>query len=367
MLFRALNESDIENYNYANSLLCNFFRSNYKNDKTLKKIMNEIYYENMGLALDRIIGHISGLNINHSCFISTSKNLNFVLEEYSIPQNGKYNIDFARKPVIVITNEQEIPPLNNTRNVSGHQNISAYFGKYVNLSNNNLNKYVESGFIKPLYMNEDSYFYKALDSLNMEGKTCNISGFNNFAYKAEEVLFFHGIDGKNIYTVLSPLMQDILYIYTKGKTNKQIEAMLPGLLNTYRNIEQNIKNNIYNFSSIESNIIIFLYTKKNNGFYHALIELMPYLYDKKISSIDLYDFLKEIKRNILRKITRKQSIPLLDDEIFVSDLEHDQENILPNKKTINSANKHDIIYTTDEDNNLIRKVLTRDKKNDDSK
>ena len=58
---------------------------------------------------------------------------------------------------------------------------------------------------------------------------------------------------------------------------------------------------------------------------------------------------------------------IIDDEIFVSDLEHDQENILPNKKTINSANKHDIIYTTDEDNNLIRKVLTRDKKNDDSK
>lgn len=365
MLFRALNESDIENFDNANYLLCNFFRSDYKNDKTLKIIMNEIYYKNMGLALDRIIGHISGLNINHSCFISTSKNLNFVLEEYSIPQNGKYNIDFARKPVAVIINEQEISPLINTRNISGHQNISSYFGKYVDLSNNNLNKYIESGFIKPLYMNEDSYFYKALDSFNMESKTCNISGFNNFAYKAEEVLFFHGIDGKNIYTVLTPLMQDILYVYTKGKTNKQIEVMLPGLLNTYRNIEQNIKNNVYHFSSIELNIISFLYTKKSNGFYHALIELMPYLYDKNISSIDLYDFLKEIKRNILRKITGEQNIPLLDDEIFVSDLKHDQENILPNKKKINSANKHDIIYTTDEDNNLIRKTLTRHNKKDE--
>ncbi len=365
MLFRALNESDIENVNYANYLLCNFFRSDYKNDKTLKIIMNEIYYKNMGLALDRIIGHISGLNINHSCFISTSKNFNFVLEEYSIPQNGKYNIDFARKPVAVIINEQEIPPLAYTRNISGHQNISSYFGKHVDLSNNNLNKYIESGFIKPLYMNEDSYFYKALDSFNMENKTCNISGFNNFAYKEEEVLFFHGIDGKNIYTVLTPLMQDILYVYTKGKTNKQIEVMLPSLLNTYRNIEQNIKNNVYHFSSIELNIISFLYTKKSNGFYHALIELMPYLYDKNISSIDLYDFLKEIKRNILRKITGEQNIPLLDDEIFVSDLKHDQENILPNKKKINSANKHDIIYTTDEDNNLIRKTLTRHNKKDE--
>lgn len=365
MLFRALNESDIENFDNAYYLLCNFFRSDYKNDKTLKIIMNEIYYKNMGLALDRIIGHISGLNITHSCFISTSKNLNFVLEEYSIPQNGKYNIDFARKPVIVIINEQEIPPLAYTRNISGHQNISSYFGKYVDLANNNLNKYIESGFIKPLYMNEDSYFYNTLDSLNMEGKTCNVSGFNNFAYKAEEVLFFHGIDGKNIYTVLTPLMQDILYIYTKGKNNKQIEVMLPNILNTYKNVEKNIKNNVYLFSSTELNIISFLYTKKSNGFYHALIELMPYLYDKFIPSIELYDFLKEIKRNILRKITREQNIPLLDDEIFVSDLEHDKKNTLPNYRKINISNKHDIIYTTDEDNNLIRKTLTRHNKKDE--
>ena len=62
---------------------------------------------------------------------------------------------------------------------------------------------------------------------------------------------------------------------------------------------------------------------------------MPYLYDKFIPSIDLYDFLKEIKRNILRKITGEQNIPLLDDEIFVSDLEHDKKNTLPNNKKIN--------------------------------
>lgn len=359
MLYRALNEYDIKNISKQGDILCNFFRNDYKNDKTLKKIMNEIYYKNMSLALDRIIGHINGLNIHHSCFISTSKNLNFVLEEYSIPQNGRYNKDFVRKPVVIIIDEQKIPPLVNIRNVTGHQNIRSYFGKYIDLSENNLSKYVKTGFIGPLSLNEDSYFFNVINSLNMEGKTCNVSGFNNFAYKAEEVLFFHGIDGKNIYTILTPLMQDILYVYTKGKTNSQIETMLPDLLNIYKNVEQNIKNNIYHFSSIELNIINFLYTRQDNGFYHALIELMPYLYDKCISVIDLYDFLKEIKRNVLKKITNQQNIPLLDDEIFVSDLKHDVNNTLPNGKKINLANKHDIIYTTDESNNLIRKVLAK--------
>ena len=55
------------------------------------------------------------------------------------------------------------------------------------------------------------------------------------------------------------------------------------------------------------------------------------------------------------------------DEIFVSDLEHDKKNTLPNNKKINISNKHDIIYTTDEDNNLIRKILIRPKEKDDSK
>ena len=44
MLFRALNESDIENFDNAYYLLCNFFRSDYKNDKTLKIIMNRGKY-----------------------------------------------------------------------------------------------------------------------------------------------------------------------------------------------------------------------------------------------------------------------------------------------------------------------------------
>ena len=84
--YRAVNEHEISNNH--NGYLCNL--NIHKDDtekmkKAFKKIINEVFGKNLigdfSLAIDRIIGHINGKNLNYSLWISTSKDFNYVARE----------------------------------------------------------------------------------------------------------------------------------------------------------------------------------------------------------------------------------------------------------------------------------------------
>ena len=54
-LYRALNEYDLESIKSDGNIYCNLTRRNANN-----QITSEIEKGNLGLSLDRIIGHVSG-------------------------------------------------------------------------------------------------------------------------------------------------------------------------------------------------------------------------------------------------------------------------------------------------------------------
>ena len=103
-LFRALNDFDMECISKYSIISCNLFRSylDVSTKEEAKKIMTELVNTNITTSLDRIIGHINGKALEHSCWISTSNDLLFTLKEYAIPQSGTYNIDMYRKNVAIL-------------------------------------------------------------------------------------------------------------------------------------------------------------------------------------------------------------------------------------------------------------------------
>ena len=174
-LYRGLNERDYNFYCLNEDIKCNLSR--YNNDPDKYDIINEITKMDLSLSLDRIIGHVSGKNIKHSCWISSSSDYNYVLREYCIPQSGRYNLDSQRKNVIVIDSNNEI----NESIDRNSTNISDYIGYYINLSNNNLQKYVNDKFILPLSENDKSYYYAQIKTLHFGEYIPNVKGFSNFA------------------------------------------------------------------------------------------------------------------------------------------------------------------------------------------
>lgn len=218
-LYRALNEYDLESIKSDGNIYCNLTRRNANN-----QITSEIEKGNLGLSLDRIIGHVSGKNLKSSGWISTSGDFNFVAGEYTIPQNGRYNLDSFRKEIALISvdEHQEI-----TGNIYNRKNQStSYYGKYIDLSNNKFLNHYEKYFIRPLYSNPDSYYYDPIRDLKLllQNKVPPITTFNNFAKAATEILFLYKINNENIIKILSPLMQDIIYDRTfKLKDNYLVE------------------------------------------------------------------------------------------------------------------------------------------------
>lgn len=340
-LFRGLNERDYNLYCSKSDILCNLSRS--INDPDLKKIITEIETKDLSLSLDRIICHVSGKNINYSCWISTSSDFNYVLKEYCIPQSGRYNLDSQRKNVIVINSNNEINQSINRNSI----NTSDYIGHYINLSNNNLQKYVNNKFILPLSINEQSYFYK-----NIPFYISRVQGISNFATGASEYLFYRSIKHEDIKYIIDPLMQDIIYTYTCNlEDNSLIEKVIDICMMNEHLIKNNINNNYYNFTNKEIDLINYLYTEIDNKYKNA-IDLVVENYNNNHNIVNNYENIKDLKRNILSKITNLNNISIIDDSIYVINDELNNKGILNNNKIINDRNIHDILYVTDEYGNL---------------
>lgn len=352
-LYRAINEFDSENISNKGAIYCNMKRNDdiiKENGLETLEIIKEIPRGDQSISLSRTIGHVSGKNIDNSCWISFSNDFNYVIREYAIPQSGNYNKDDYRKEIVVTIFEDsdEITE----EYCKENKTSKCLTEKYIDLSKNNLNKYVKSGFIIPITGNKHSVACDYEYVYNNEDKKYNVSGINNFATAASEHLVFFGIN--KIDYLLSPLLQDIIYCKTYNMTNnEEIEKTINSYVNKYKNIEEDVLNGKYNLTNEEINIFKYLYTKKDNK-YNSLIQLFPFIYKEGHNIVDIYKGLKTIKKNILKKILNSDNICLVDDGIYVNSYENMENNVLPDGRSISDKNRNDIIYTTDEEKKLVR-------------
>ena len=362
---------------------CNLFRS-YLDKCTkeeAKKIMTELVNTNITASLDRIIGHINGKALNYSCWISTSDDLLFTLKEYAIPQSGTYNIDMYRKNVAILEFDESDMINLDSLDFKDKDEYAKMYSKALDLTNNKLGNYFNQGLIKPLSANEDS-FKVSIDlwckSYNQESGVHGISGF---ASKAGENVVYYRINKDKIKRILTPLDQDVIYaifidLIRKDKKEERnlskIEErnyMLKALnkyLDKYTNINNDIFEENYGFSKIEMAMIENLYKVDANGHYNALINNV--VGDcKNIDAVKYYEHLKNIKRNIISKITGLGNVMLLDDDIEVLNKKlYQKKQALLNdaafKKYLN-----DVIYYQNNNyqiisGNELKKGLTKKKK-----
>ena len=378
-LFRALNDFDMECISKYSIISCNLFRS-YLDKRTkeeAKKIMTELVNTNITTSLDRIIGHINGKALNYSCWISTSDDLLFTLKEYAIPQSGTYNIDMYRKNVAILEfDESDIINLDSL-DFKDKDEYEKMYSKALDLTNNKLGNYFNQGLIKPLSTNEDSFKVSINSWCKSYNQESGVHGISGFASKAGENVIFYRVNKDKIKRILTPLDQDILYAIfidlirkdkkEEGNLSKIDECnYMLSALNKYLDKYANIYISNYGFSKTEMAMIENLYKVDANGHYNALINNV--VRDcKNIDAVKYYEHLKNIKRNIISKITGLDNVMLLDDDIAVLN-----EKLYQEKKALlnDAAFKkylNDVIYYQNNNyqiisGNELKKGLTKKKK-----
>ena len=380
-LFRALNDFDMECISKYSIISCNLFRS-YLDKRTkeeAKKIMTELVNTNITTSLDRIIGHVNGKALEHSCWISTSNDLLFTLKEYAIPQSGTYNIDMYRKNVAILEFDESNMINLDSLDFKDKDEYKKMYSKALDLTNNKLGYYFDKGLIKPLSRNdytncvsENVYFNAGLKELNGLSR---IHGISAFASKAGENVVYYRINKDKIKRILTPLDQDILYaifidLIRKDKKEERdpsvIRDCMLKALDKYLDKYANIYISNYGFSKTEMAMIENLYKADANGHYNALINNV--VGDcKNIDAVKYYEHLKNIKRNIISKITGLDNVMLLDDDIAVLN-----EKLYQEKKALlnDAAFKkylNDVIYYQDSNyqiisGNELKEGLTKKKK-----
>ena len=382
-LFRALNDFDMECISKYSIISCNLFRSylDVSTKEEAKKIMTELVNTNITTSLDRIIGHINGKALEHSCWISTSNDLLFTLKEYAIPQSGTYNIDMYRKNVAILEFDESNMINLDSLDFKDKDEYKKMYSKALDLTNNKLGNYFNQGLIKPLSTNEDSFKVSINSWCKSYNQESGVHGISGFASKAGENVIFYRVNKDKIKGILTPLDQDIIYaifidLIRKDKKEErnlskidECNYMLSALnkyLDKYANIDNDIFEENYGFSKTEMAMIENLYKVDANGHYNALINNV--VGDcKNIDAVKYYEHLKNIKRNIISKITGLDNVMLLDDDIAVLNEKLYQEkkallNDVAFKKYLN-----DVIYYQNNNyqiisGNELKKGLTKKKK-----
>lgn len=378
-LFRALNDFDMECISKYSIISCNLFRS-YLDKRTkeeAKKIMTELVNTNITTSLDRIIGHINGKALNYSCWISTSDDLLFTLKEYAIPQSGTYNIDMYRKNVAILEFDESDMINLDSLDFKDKDEYEKMYSKALDLTNNKLGNYFDKGLIKPLSANEESFKVSINSWCKNYNQESGVHGISGFASKAGENVIFYRVNKDKIKRILTPLDQDILYaifidLIRKDKKEEENLSKIDECnymllaLNEYLDKYANIYISNYGFSKTEMAMIENLYKADANGHYNALINNV--VGDcKNIDAVKYYEHLKNIKRNIISKITGLDNVMLLDDDIAVlNEKLYQEKKVLLNdaafKKYLN-----DVIYYQDSNyqiisGNELKKGLTKKKK-----
>ena len=341
ILYRAVNDDDIntlQNYDYMYSSLFNSYIKSIDNNKEIRK--NVYIYTKLcafmerKYALDTIIGHISGKRISAkiSPWVSVSPDFNLVSSEYSIPQSGRYNFSKNRKNIAII----DIP---DNKIISDEDNLlcireSMVKDFVVDLRSDNLSKFYKNDAIMAEKYNENMPGYDVVASYiyKLTNNKTRVNGFSNFATSVSEMLVYGGIKKEYIKALLSPKVVDIIYSCNINDNDFIIK---------YNN-ELNVILNNLNLNYIGRNLVDILYDNYNNIKGSNIEEKYSYLmYLKKLE-------IKKIVEYINKKYNKNFEVSrLLDDKVVVKSY-NDLNNLQPKlKNDLILIEKDNLVYYHD--------------------
>ena len=337
ILFRALNNDDINNLNKYDHIYSSLYDSFNKSKENNKQIRKNVYnYSNLCFngkrkyALDTIIGHISGKRIGAkiSPWVSVSNDFDLVSSEYSIPQSGRYNYSRDRKSIAIIDLPDDFIKSNKAELLEIRE--SNLVSLVVDLRNGNLNKFYDCGAVQAEKYNADMPGYNSVADFNREvsGYKTNVSGFSNFATAVSEMVAFAGISKKFVKTILSPIVVDIVYACNITdydfiiKYNNELKSLISDLYPLYTG----------------NNLVDILYNNYKNIKGNNIEEKYNYLMNQKIIEISkIVEYINKIYNKDF-KVSR-----LLDNRVIVKSY-----NDLPG---LNSKIKNDLVLI-EKDNNV---------------
>lgn len=215
ILFRALSHYDQQNYEETGEIKCLLFKPT--TSKTILEKKRE-YYKlcingNGEYALDTIVGHVQGgkLQVETSCWISTTSSFDLACSEYAIPQSGNYN-NFAKRKNIIKIEVEKTKLLNDNKQIIKLRDTNIPDGIFIDLREGLLNSYYNNSVLSETF-NPNMPGYDFIKEVNRDifNITTSVDGFSNYATAAKEVLSYKKIKKELIKSIYVPLQQDILY------------------------------------------------------------------------------------------------------------------------------------------------------------
>lgn len=265
-------------------------------------------------ALKLITTHLQNGSKIESCWISCSKDFNYDVEEFSIPQNKTHN--FQRTEISVIDGSQTVGNLMkneliylelNVSNLSQVQSANISPLKIQLVSSNGIKSSVPINFVYNIDISTVKELVIDFKNRNLAKKGVILKkipeglalsnpqyGLSN-ANKAKEVLFFNQINPSYIACTLTSLEIDILYIFSKSKS---CSSDFLSILNAVRFKNINIAVDL-NYNQIYSTLYNDLYSQNKN-----MHNIAYGLSGKNCNILSIYAQLKDYKRALLLDIIR---------------------------------------------------------------
>ena len=341
-LYRALSNKDENTYNKYGNIYCTWF--GYYGKDYLKHFRDEkgLEFDYIKNHLDEVMSHVLGCNLskNMSPWISTSKDLEFVMREYAVPQSGKYNTSKTRKPISVIE-EDSTCIYDSSKDLADllyklYKNETGFIGKkfIIDLSDTRLNEYYTTPWIdKEEYphsnihvvdrnidnekLPEETTIDRSLSFFNEEygDKERKLTGLKTYSAGPKEVLIAGAIPNEDIKYIISPLLQDMMFgtrTYDVNRIFDGIDTIDKAISNAHRNLLTLDEKYVFDKLYVSS-----LTAKYQHCDYKSLIDLIK---EEILSTKDVniqYRDLKALKRSILSKILGMPITRLVDDHVLV--------------------------------------------------
>ncbi len=298
-------------------------------------------------ALTKVPSHLQVGSSKSSAWISTSVSLTTVSEHYAIP----YTPGEVRTPLAVIDNCAEInknisifEPINNQKvivNVSTEKELANSMRNLLICLSNGVfcvqkdilkifdNK-IKVGKRLPLSSKRNPNELIIVEAIKNEKKYPGIK----YGLLSKEVVVLNKIDKEDIVKVLNPLEIDIAYAIAKYHELNNIEFDIEDFINNKINnrnnvlvdngIEYKLFYDMYINCLFTSDIVKKIYEENNN--------------DKSIDILEIYSYIKNIKRNIINRYLANMGynlefIPILEDYIYIMRIGNINTNKLRNIKT----------------------------------
>lgn len=265
-------------------------------------------------ALKLITTHLQKGSKIENCWISCSKDFNYDVEEFSIPQNKTHN--FQRTEISVIDGCQTVDSLRedqlvylelNVSNLSQVQSANISHLNILLVSSNGIKVSVPINYVYNIDISIVKELVIDFENRNLAKKGVILKkvpeklvlsnpqyGLSN-ANKAKEVLFFNQIDPLYIRYTLTPLEIDILYVFSKSKSGScYFLSILNAIISNNINVTVNL-----NYNQIYSSLYNDLYSQNKN-----MHDIAYGLSGKNYDILSVYAQLKKYKRALLLDIIR---------------------------------------------------------------